>query len=108
MKVLSPDMTRNEDERQRFVRAVKTMIDVRDANIVELYNAGKTGPYCWCAMQYIDGENLARVIDRMGIEGMLDWRGRNNGTFYFSKERRSCSIFVSVVRSAEPVLHRFR
>ncbi|MDA1051294.1 MAG: protein kinase [Planctomycetota bacterium] len=74
VKVLSLDLARNEDEKQRFVRAVKTMIDVRDPNIVELYNAGKTGPYCWTAMQYIDGENLAQVIDRIGIEGMLDWR----------------------------------
>ena len=74
VKVLAPDLTSNDDQKQRFVRGMKTMMDIRDANIVELYNAGKNGPFCWTAMQYIDGENLAQVIDRIGIEGMLDWR----------------------------------
>ena len=53
---------------------MKTMLDVRHPNIVQLRAAGKTGPYCWAAMEYVDGENLADVIDRIGIEGMLDWR----------------------------------
>ncbi|MBP90650.1 MAG: hypothetical protein CMJ64_28725 [Planctomycetaceae bacterium] len=53
---------------------MKTMIDVRHTNIVQLYNAGKNGPYCWAAMEFIDGEDLTKVINRIGIEGMLGWR----------------------------------
>jgi serine/threonine protein kinase len=39
-----------------------------------VYGAGKTGPYCWVAMEYIAGENMAQVIERIGVAGMLDWR----------------------------------
>lgn len=74
VKVLAPEITCDESEKQRFVRAIKTMIGVKDPNIVELYAAGKNGPYCWCAMEFIDGESLAQVIDRLGIDNMLDWR----------------------------------
>jgi serine/threonine protein kinase len=31
-------------------------------------------PYCWVAMEYIAGENMTEVIDRIGVAGMLDWR----------------------------------
>jgi serine/threonine protein kinase len=74
VKVLAPDYTDDDEQRERFVRAMKTMLPMRHTNIVRLYHAGKTGPYCWAAMEYIDGESLTKVIDRIGIEGMLDWR----------------------------------
>jgi serine/threonine-protein kinase len=53
---------------------MKTMMDIRDPHIVRLYAAGKSGPYCWSAMKYVKGDNLAQVIDRIGVDGMLDWR----------------------------------
>ena len=74
VKVLTPDPAHQDEQRERFVRAMKTMLDVRHPNIVQLRAAGKSGPYCWAAMEFIDGENLADVIQRIGIEGMLDWR----------------------------------
>jgi serine/threonine protein kinase len=74
LKVLSPRHSRLPQQRERFVRAMKTMIPIRSENIVRIYNAGITGPYLWTAMEYVEGENLAQLIDRIGIEGMLDWR----------------------------------
>ena len=74
VKVLSPEITSNEEQRQRFVRAMKTMLPIKDDRIVRLLKAGKNGPYCWAAMEHIDGENLATLIERVGIEGMLDWK----------------------------------
>lgn len=74
VKVLTPDPTRKDEQKERFVRAMKTFLPVEHPNIVRLYNAGKTGPYCWAAMEYIDGESMTDVIARIGIEGMLDWR----------------------------------
>lgn len=61
VKVLTPDITNQDEQRDRFVRAMKTMIDVRHPNIVRLQNAGKTGPYCWAAMEYIEGEDLLKA-----------------------------------------------
>lgn len=74
VKVLTPQFTADDEQRMRFVRAMKTMLPVKDPRIINLYNAGKNGPYCWAAMEFIDGENLSQLIDRTGIEGMLDWK----------------------------------
>ena len=73
VKVLTPQFTSTEDQRQRFVRAMQTMLPIKDPHLVQLYGAGKNGPYCWAAMEFIDGESLTAVIDRIGIEGMLGW-----------------------------------
>lgn len=74
IKVLSPDQTSSDEERERFVRAMRTMLPIRHRNLVALHGAGKNGPYCWAAMEWIEGESLTKVIQRIGIEGMLDWR----------------------------------
>ncbi len=74
LKVLRPELAKNDDERQRFVRGMKTMMPVKHPNLVALLGAGKTGPHCWMAMEYIDGESLTHVIRRIGVAGMLDWQ----------------------------------
>ena len=73
-KVLWPEFSRNEDEMMRFIRAMKTMLPLRHPNLVALYGAGKTGPYCWIAMEFVEGESLTQVISRLGAAGMLDWK----------------------------------
>lgn len=74
VKVLTPDLANNDEQKERFVRAMKTMLPIRHPNIVRIYNAGKKGPYCWAAMEWVEGEDLMRVIERIGVSGMLDWR----------------------------------
>jgi serine/threonine protein kinase len=74
LKVLWPAVRRDNREMRRFVRAMKTMIPLNHPNLVKLRAAGKTGPYCWVAMEYVEGESLTQVIQRIGIAGMLDWR----------------------------------
>ncbi len=74
MKVLDPLVTANEEQQDRFVRAVQTMVDIKHTNLVELYHAGKKGKLCWCAMEYIEGSSIMEIIDLIGIQGMLDWR----------------------------------
>jgi serine/threonine protein kinase len=74
LKVLLPEFARDDEDMQRFVRAMKTMLPLRHPNLVTLYAAGKVGPHCWVAMEYLAGENLTEVIARIGVAGMLDWR----------------------------------
>src|SRR5262249_14476201 len=73
-KVLWPEFSKNDDEMQRFIRAMKTMLPLRHPNLVAIFGAGKTGPYCWIAMEHVQGESLTQVIQRIGTAGMLDWR----------------------------------
>ncbi|MFO0844219.1 MAG: FHA domain-containing serine/threonine-protein kinase [Gemmataceae bacterium] len=74
LKVLHPEFTNDDEEVQRFVRAIKTMLPLKHENLVRLYGAGREGPHCWVAMEYIAGENMQQVIDRLGVAGRLDWR----------------------------------
>lgn len=73
LKVLWPEVSENAEEMQRFVRAMKTMFLVRHDNLVRIYNAGRTGDLTWVSMEYVDGESIAKVIERIGTAGMLDW-----------------------------------
>ena len=59
---------------QRFIRGMKTALPLRHPNLVALFKAGKTGVYCWMAMEYVEGESMTQVIQRVGVAGMLDWR----------------------------------
>jgi serine/threonine protein kinase len=74
VKVLGPEFVRDDEAVQRFVRAMRTMLPLRHPNLVAVYGAGKTGPHCWCAMEYVEGESLAQVLAHTGPAGGLDWR----------------------------------
>lgn len=74
LKILKPEISGNEEEMQRFVRAMKTMLPLTHPNLVQLYGAGKTGPLCWVSMELIEGESMTKVIERSGVANMLDWQ----------------------------------
>jgi serine/threonine protein kinase len=74
LKVLWPMASGSNQEVRRLVRSVKTMLPLKHPNLVGLRGAGKTGPYCWIAMELVQGESLSQVIQRIGVAGMLDWR----------------------------------
>ncbi len=74
LKVLAPAFSRNEAAVHRFVEAMKLVLPLRHPNLVKVFGAGKTGPYCWVAMEYVHGESLAAVIGRIEAGAMLDWR----------------------------------
>src|SRR5207302_1424057 len=59
---------------QRFIRSMKTALSLRHPNLVAVYGAGKKGPYCYIAMEYVEGESLTEFIRRLGIAGRVDWR----------------------------------
>jgi serine/threonine protein kinase len=80
LKVLWPELCRDDEQMQRFIRAMKTMLPVKHDNIVRIYNAGKAGPHYWVAMEYVDGESLTQVIERIGLGGMLDWHSASPRT----------------------------
>jgi serine/threonine protein kinase len=74
LKVLKPEMATNEEEMQRFVRGMKVALPLRHPNLITLHKAGKTGAFCWMAMDFVEGESMTEVIRRIGVAGMLDWR----------------------------------
>lgn len=81
LKVLWPNLSRDGEQMQRFLRGMKAMFPVRHENIVRIYNAGitRTGEVldcklAWVAMEHVEGVSLTEVIRQIGISGMLDWK----------------------------------
>ncbi len=75
LKVLHPEFPKDAGEMQTFASAMRTVLPLRHANLVTLYNAGRTAPYCWLALEYVEGESLAQALDRMnGMPGKLGWK----------------------------------
>jgi serine/threonine protein kinase len=64
LKVLFPVATARNEDMRRFVRAMKTSMPLRHPNLVAVRGAGKSGPYCWCAMELVEGESLTQAIGR--------------------------------------------
>jgi serine/threonine protein kinase len=94
LKVYLPTFSQSEEDLQRFIRAVKTMLPKRHPNLVTLFGGGKSGPYCWMAMEYVEGESLTETIARIGKGGKLDWRpalnvaiALCNGLYYLHSEQ---------------------
>ena len=50
------------------------MLPLTHPNLVELYDSGQDEGLCWMASEFVEGENAAQLIYRIGIAGMLDWR----------------------------------
>ena len=73
LKVLSPDFPADDAELQRFIRALKALPQLQHSHLVTLCGAGKAGPYCWIAREYIEGESAARLIQRVAEGGKFDW-----------------------------------
>lgn len=73
LKVLFPELAKSEEEMQRFVRAMKTMMPLQHPNIITVLNAGRKDSLCWLSMEFIEGESLAKLIERVCKEGKLPW-----------------------------------
>ncbi len=74
LKVLYADMARDEVRLRRFQRAMKAIVGLHHQNLVALCGAGKLGETCWFAMEYVEGETLTQVLERLGTRKMISWR----------------------------------
>jgi serine/threonine-protein kinase len=67
LKVLWPAGASNQASKQRFRRAMETVIGLRHPNLVTVYNAGKTGGHHWISMEYVQGKSLDEMIRRIAV-----------------------------------------
>jgi serine/threonine-protein kinase len=72
-KVMHPQLTSSDDQRERFVRAMRNVLPIEHRNIVRVYNAGRKGKLCWSAMEWVDGVGVDALIARNGTAGASDW-----------------------------------
>ncbi len=69
IKVLPPDLARDEGTRKRFLREARTVAQLTHPNIVPIFTVDEIDGFVFFAMAYVDGETLAR---RLAARGPLD------------------------------------
>jgi serine/threonine-protein kinase len=73
LKVFLPDFSRDDEEVQRFLRAMKTTLRLRHPHLVSMLSAGRSGSLCWVAMELVEGVSLSQAVHQAGA-GAGDWR----------------------------------
>lgn len=86
LKVLSPDFPGNAGELERYVRTLKDLAHFHHPNLVALCGAGRTGAYCWFAREHVEGESVARLLQRLNDGARPDWM-------------RACRVTVHLARA---------
>src|SRR3954469_8415422 len=66
LKVPSPDMAADAEHRARFLRESQLAASIEHPNLVTIYDAGEIDGLLFLAMQYVDGEDLRRLLAREG------------------------------------------
>ncbi|MFF0393402.1 serine/threonine-protein kinase [Kitasatospora sp. NPDC004615] len=66
VKLLAPELARNETFRQRFVRESRVAASPDHPNIVPVYEAGEVDGVLYIAMRYVRGRDLRSLLDRQG------------------------------------------
>jgi serine/threonine-protein kinase len=66
VKIMPPDLTRNEELVGRFRREAESAARLEHPNLVEIYDVGEDNGYHYLVMAYVEGENLQDFVDRKG------------------------------------------
>src|SRR5947207_472524 len=71
IKILPPDLTRNDELLQRFRREAESAARLADRNLVEIFDVGEENGFHYILMAYVDGVNLQEHLDD---QGKLEYR----------------------------------
>ncbi|MGH3422657.1 MAG: serine/threonine-protein kinase, partial [Streptosporangiaceae bacterium] len=66
IKVLSPELARDEAFRQRFIRESRTAAAVDHPNIIPIFEAGEAGGVLFIAMRFVYGRDVQSLINTGG------------------------------------------
>jgi serine/threonine protein kinase len=75
LKILPAKAMGSPDAVERFRREVKAAARLEHPNLVRIYDAGEENEIPYIIMEYVEGEDLAQVLDRvrvMEVAGALD------------------------------------
>jgi serine/threonine protein kinase len=64
LKVIRPEIAESGDYRERFLREARFAAAVDDPHVVSVFDAGEQDGRLYLAMQWVDGLDLATLIDR--------------------------------------------
>ena len=82
IKMLNPELARNEDIKKRFLNEAQTLSNLNHHNIVSLYDFAEKENQLFLIMEYVDGRTLDEILINM------------QGPFY---EKRTVKIFTDIL-----------
>jgi serine/threonine protein kinase len=66
LKVLAPELAADDAFRRRFLRESRIAAGIDHPNIIPIYEAGEDGGLLYITMRYVEGSDLARLLEREG------------------------------------------
>ncbi|MGW6855109.1 serine/threonine-protein kinase [Streptomyces xanthophaeus] len=66
LKLLAPELARNDTFRKRFAHESKVAAAIDHPHIVPVFEAGETEDLLYIAMRYVAGQDLRAMLDRTG------------------------------------------
>lgn len=90
IKVLPPELSFRRDIRTRFLREAETAAQLSHPNIVPIYSVDEVGNLVFFVMACIDGDNLAKQLEKRGplpIEDVRRWLTEVGDALAFAHSR---------------------
>jgi serine/threonine protein kinase len=64
LKVIRPEIAKDAEARQRFLREARAMAQVRSDHVVTVYHVGQVGQVCFIAMELLEGQSLEAWLEQ--------------------------------------------
>ncbi len=68
VKVLHPELARNESFKRRFIQETQAVGNLNHHNIVQGIDAGESNGHLYFAMEYVDGQSLYEILKQGPLE----------------------------------------
>mgnify|MGYP001446405532 CR=1 FL=1 len=66
IKTLSESLSHDESVKERFLREARSMAQLNDAHIIQIYFIGEEDGQPFFAMEFVEGESLSSYLKREG------------------------------------------
>lgn len=66
IKVLREEFIEDENFVNKFTEEAKLVASLSHQNIVNIYDVGRDGDFCYIVMEYLDGKDLENIVHKLG------------------------------------------